>query len=555
MSAGDPPRRTREPSPWQRTLSPAGLILAGLLFTAALTPSLMPREPAVQGALAGLLAALGHEIGGLAEALWRWLGLPRLRRFAAERIAAFAVAAAIVSWGLLRAADWQNATRRTVGIHPVDTSHPLTIAATALAVFAAVWLVVRGAALLTRRGARALDRILPPRVGVALAAIAVAWLLWALIDGVLLRRALAAADASFAAADALDDPDIAAPTTAERTGGPGSLVRWDEMGRWGRAFVANAPTAAEIGAFTQPARDPVRVYVGRRSAGTAEARAELALEEAIRLGAFDRAALLVTVPVGTGWMDPGQHDSFDFILGGDTATIAVQYSYLTSVLSLLVAPEYGVEQARALFDAIYDHWRTLPEATRPAFYVAGLSQGALNTQFAVPLLDLIAEPIDGALWAGSPFLAPFWAHVRDNRNPASAAWRPRFGNGSLVRTANQRGGLDRFDADWGPMRFVFLNYGSDAIVNFTFDSLFRRPAWMRPDRAFDVTPEFRWFPLVTGVQLALDMAVSLQVPRFGHFYVAPDYIDAWAEVLGPEGWTPARAEALKRVFAQRPPPF
>ena len=115
--------------------------------------------------------------------------------------------------------------------------------------------------------------------------------------------------------------------------------------------------------------------------------------------------------------------------------------------------------------------------------------------------------------------------------------------------------LDDGFAPWGPMRFVFLSYGSDAIVGFTFDSAFRRPDWMRGERAFDVSDKFRWFPLVTMFQLALDMAVSLQVEGYGHYYIAPDYIDAWAEVVQPPGWSEERATTLKEIFAERPPAF
>jgi len=537
-------------------VAPLGLGLAGLFFLAALTPSLVPRDPVMQGALAGVVAAVGHEIGVALTWLWRFMGLPEARRPKWTLAAAALVALAAAGYGLARAADWQDATRRMMDLAPVDATYGFTIAATGIAVALVLFGLARLFGIAARRAGRALSRVFPPRVGLVIGVGLVGWLFWAVIDGVVLRRALALADASFAAADALMDPAIPEPADPDRTGGAASLVDWDEMGRWGRSFVARAPTAAEIADFTGAgAMDPVRVYVGRRAADTPEARAALALDELIRQGGFDRAALVVSVPVGTGWMDPGAHDTLDFMLGGDVATVSVQYSYLTSVLSLMVAPEAGIEQARALFDAVYRHWTALPREARPKLYVHGLSQGAFNTQIALPLLDILADPIDGAMWAGSPFLSPLWQHVRDNRRPGSPEWRPRFGNGSLVRVANQQGGLERFDADWGPMRLVFLHYGSDAIVSFTFDSALRRPDWMTPPRAFDVAPEFRWFPVVTMFQLALDMAISLQVPGYGHFYIAPDYIDAWAAVVEPDDWSPARAADLKAIFAARPAPF
>ena len=538
-------------------LRAAGMIPAALFFGISLTPSLMPRDPVMQGALGGIVAVLGYWLGSAAFWLWRYLELPvtapehRTRL----RLASLAVSVAIAVGFLWKAVGWQNATRAVMDMPPVDSSHPNTVAAIALVVFVLLVAVGRAFGFLLLRLQRLANRLLPRRLAIVLGFLAAAWLFWALIDGVLVRRFFEAADASFRAADELIEPEIPQPTDPMRTGSAASLVRWDEMGRWGRRFVTSVPTEQEIAAFTGTAMEPIRVYVGRRSADTAQERADLALKELIRVGGFERSALVVTVPVGTGWMDPGAHDTLDFMLGGDVATVSVQYSYLTSVLSLLAAPEAGIDQARALFDTIYDFWTTLPADQRPKLYVHGLSQGAFNSEMTLPLLDVLGDPISGAMWAGSPFLSPLWAHVRDNRRPGSPAWRPQFGNGSLARVTNQENTLDQATAPWGPIRLVFLNYGSDAIVNFSFESAIRQPDWMKGERAFDVAPEFRWYPVVTMFQLALDMAISLKVSGFGHFYIAPDYIDAWAAVVDPAGWSPERADALKAIFASRPAPW
>jgi uncharacterized membrane protein len=374
---------------------------------------------------------------------------------------------------------------------------------------------------------------------------------------VLLRRAFEVADASFEAADRFIAPDMPAPSAAEKPGGPGSLLDWDELGRWGRSFVATAPTREEIAAFAGPAAmEPIRVYVGRRAADEPEERAEIALEELIRAGGFERGALVIASPVGTGWMDPGAHDTLEFLLGGDVATVAVQYSYLTSVLALAVHPDYGVEQARALFEAVYRHWTALPRESRPRLYVTGLSQGAFNSQATLRLLDLLGDPISGAMWAGSPFFSSFWSMVRDGRAQGSPAWRPVYGNGSLARTFNQATfPAPEEKAPWGPIRIAFLNYGSDPIVAFDPDMAWTPPAWLGAPRAADVAPELRWFPVITTFQLALDMAISLDVAGFGHAYIARDYIEAWAAVLEPPGWGPERAEALRAIFEARPGPF
>ncbi|MGF1562785.1 MAG: alpha/beta hydrolase [Geminicoccaceae bacterium] len=546
---------------WPRFLPRAcALLVAAALFCASLTPSLTPRDPVMQGMMSGLVALIGYELGTLLCRFWTFMELPRLRGEALRtaRAGLIAVAFAGCTYCLWRAADWQNATRETWQLAPVDSAHPLTVLAYALAIVVAGFVVFRLLGVVFDLLADWLRRVVPTRVSLALAFAVVVYLVWAISDGVLIRNAFRAADASFEAADLLIEPDIPQPSDPMKTGSAQSLIAWDEMGRWGRSFVATAPTIEEISVFHPDAavQAPVRVYVGRRSGDTAQERADLALQELIRVGGFERKALVVAVPVGTGWMDPGAHDTLDFMLEGDVATVAVQYSYLTSVLSLLAHPEYGVEQARVLFDTIYDYWTELPVDERPTFYVHGLSQGAFNSERTLPLLDMLGDPIAGAMWAGSPFISPVWQRVRDGREPDSTAWRPIYGNSSLARVMNQDGFEPSVaDRRWGPIRLVFLNYGSDAIVAFTFDTAYRRPDWMNAPRAPDVAEEFKWYPLVTMFQLALDMMISLQTPGFGHYYIAPDYIDAWAALVEPAGWSEARADDLREIFEGRGPAF
>ncbi|MEE4013698.1 alpha/beta-hydrolase family protein [Roseibium sp. FZY0029] len=537
-------------------ISPTGLIVAASFFGAALTPSMMPREPIVQAALAAVAAAVGYEATLLARGIWRYLELPepkgRIRNL--WLLVSVGISLAIMVYSLSKAASWQNATRDAVGLPPLETAAPLFIVSVGVIIALVFWLVFRLAGVARRTVANILEKVLPRRVGIVLSVVLVGWLLWALVDGALVRNAFRAADTSFLAADMMLEPDVAKPEDPEKTGSSQSLVRWEEMGRWGRHYVASAPTADEIAEFSpDKAIDPIRVYIGRRSGDTAEERAQTALQELIRVGGFERSVLVVVVPPGTGWMDPGAHDTIDFMLGGDVATVAVQYSYLTSFLALAAHPDYGVDQARALFNTVYAHWTKLPKDSRPDLYVHGLSQGAFNSQATLPLFDMLGDPIQGAFWAGSPFFSRYWSEVRDRRNAGSPAWRPDFGNGSLVRVMDQYGGLEGNFTPWGPIRTVFLNYGSDPIVNFTFDTAFKPPAWLAAPRAPDVSEKLSWFPVVTMLQIALDSLFALDVPRHGHYYVAPDYIDGWAAVVDPEGWSPEKAAALKEIFERRDP--
>jgi uncharacterized membrane protein len=243
-------------------------------------------------------------------------------------------------------------------------------------------------------------------------------------------------------------------------------------------------------------------------------------------------------------------NTVEYLHGGDVASVAIQYSYLASWLSLLVEPDYGNEAARALFTEVYGYWTTLPKDKRPRLYLFGLSLGALNSQRSADLFDVLGDPLQGALWSGPPFPSSMWNSVTRRRQPGSPAWLPRFGNGSVVRFTAQTNALDIPGAEWGPLRIVYLQYASDAITFFEPASAYREPAWMIEPRGPDVSPELRWYPLVTFFQLLLDVMTATTTPiGYGHVYAPQHYIDAWVEVTDVR-WTPEEIDRLKRHFEQ-----
>jgi uncharacterized membrane protein len=68
----------------------------------------------------------------------------------------------------------------------------------------------------------------------------------------------------------------------------------------------------------------------------------------------------------------------------------------------------------------------------------------------------------------------------------------------------------------------------------------------------DVSPQLRWYPVVTFLQLILDMMTATSTPAgHGHVYAARDYVDAWVAVTAPEGWDEADIAALKDALSQR----
>ena len=523
------------------------LMLGLLFFAASLTPSLIPRSWAVQGALGGLVAALGYLIGRFWLSLWRALMLPELRGQAAD-VAHIILAGPVIAalaLCLARAGGWQNGIRIRMGMPPIETIHSLRMLALAVVVFGVLMLVGLAIRLIFDAVRGRLARHMHSRTadvaGLLLVLIA---LLVVTRDGVL-DRVIAGLDSSYTAAQALFDTAPPAPSDPLRSGSAASLVDWAAMGQPGRDFVTGGPDAAAIAAFTgRPARQPIRVYVGLAEDEDPAVRARIALDELRREGGFDRKVLIIALPTGTGWLDPGSFDPLEYMHGGDVATVAAQYSYLQSPLALLLETNSGLEQATALIRTVHGYWKTLPKDRRPRIYVHGLSLGAWASMHGTDLFAMLDDPINGAFWTGSPFPSSFWAEATAARNPGSPHVLPVVGDGRLIRFASHlrdAGGPE----NWGSMRLMFLQYPSDTIVFYEPTSFWRAPAWMREPPAPDVSPELSFMPVVTQFQLALDMALATSAPAgYGHSYYARDYIGPWVAVTDPENWTEADSARL-----------
>lgn len=520
--------------------SAAGLLMGALFWLAALTPSLIPREGLIQGAIAGLAYAVGHGLAVGFISLWVWLGLPvipeDLRRRAVPISAV--LSGVIIVAGALLARGWQNEVYAALGLPPVETVRPITLLVAGLAVAVLLVAASRVFGALRDFFDYPLRRLLPPRASLFVAFLLASWAFWAIGNGVLLDGALRALDSSYRTIDSFVPPEEDRPADPMRSGSSASLMSWESLGSAGRNHVMDTPTAADITAITgRPAKEPLRVYVGADCADTAEERAQLALDEMKRTGAFERALLVIATPTGTGWVDPAGILPVEIMHGGDVASVSVQYSYLPSWLSLIVQPEYGEETADAVFRAVYGHWRSLDPKTRPRLFLFGLSLGSLNSDLASDAYSVLGDPFEGAFWVGPPFASRTWTEVTATRLGGSPQWLPEARVSGVFRffTATDQDQLA--PAGWGPVRILYLQYPSDPIVFFKTDMWARQPDWMEAPLGAGVSPNFAWLPGISFIQVVFDMMTATTVPKGrGHVYAAADYARGWKSLTMPGGF-------------------
>lgn len=533
--------------PFRLKLMP--LLLGFLLFAASLTPSLIPRDWLVQGILGGLVAGAGYLIGSFFVGLWRVLMLPEPEGRIAQVLWTLVTVLvfAVVVLCMVKAGAWQNGIRARMEMPPAEAIYNLRMLLLAATVFVTLLVMGAGLRMFYNRVRHRLSRYMPARTAdVAGLALVVIVLVVLTRDGVL-DRVISRLDESYTTAQALFETAPPPPTDTMVAGSASSWIDWGAMGQPGRDYVTGGPDQAKIAAFTgRAAKQPLRVYVGLAQHDEPKARARIALQELIRVGGFDRRVLVVAIPTGTGWLDPDSMDALEYMHGGDIASVAAQYSYLQSPLALILETRSGLEQARALIQTIHSYWKKLPRETRPKLYMHGLSLGAWASMYGTDLFALLDEPIDGALWVGSPFPSTLWAQATAARNPDSPHVAPVVGDGRLIRFATNRQAAGG-PAGWGSMRLMFLQYPSDPIVFYEPASVWRAPAWMHEALAEDVSPAVRFIPVVTKFQLALDMALANRAPPgYGHAYHARDYIDAWVAVTDPENWTDEDTARLAR---------
>ncbi|RPA19936.1 alpha/beta-hydrolase family protein [Gordonia sp. OPL2] len=532
----------------RRRYAYAGLVVAVVFLWFSLTPSLLPRGAFFQGVVSGASAAVGYCLGVFGTWLARFMisrdepWRPAGRRAWILLGAAAAIGtAAMLFWF----AQWQNDIRGLMGVDQLGwPAYPL-VALVALIVFVLLMSLGQAFAYAVRWSVRQLNRVAPPRISAVIGAGLVVALTVFVLNGVVAKYSMQWLNSSFAAANDETRAETSPPVSGLRSGGPGSLVSWDSLGREGRVFISRGP---DVGALTQfnsaPATEPIRVYAGLESADSIRETAELAADELVRTGGLQRAIVVVGSTTGSGWVNKATVDSLEYMYNGDIATVSMQYSYLPSWLSFLVDKERARQAGRALFEAVSERVQTVPEAERPKLVVFGESLGSFAGEAAFGTIPALAARTDGALFSGPTFNNTLWDDTTRNRDPGSPQVLPVYDDGSQVRFIADETDLDHPDTPWKSSRVVYLQHASDPITWWSPRLILNEPDWLREPRGRDVLSSTRWIPFVTFLQVSADMAVAVNVPDgHGHDYLsAIPY--AWAAMLQPPNWTDAKTEAL-----------
>ncbi len=550
----------RPPRVFGPGLNGVGLLVGAVFFALSLFPSLLPRSALQQGVLSGITLAMGYGIGAGLSALWRYLQVPTLRGRTRTVVLGvlLAVAAVGIALAVWRYVGWQNDLRALFGMQATSPRDWPVLGLVAFLVASVLLLVARALRSLVRVVARWLTRLLPRRLANVLGAAIVLLVMWGLVTDVLVDGFWDGTNAVFQPQNLVNKPGVGSPPTSPlRSGGPGSAASWDSLGREGRAFVTLVPTAQQLqdAAPQASVQEPIRVYAGIDSADTVQGRADLVLTELQRTQAFSRKVLVLATTTGSGFLEPGGVDPVEYLWHGDTAIAGVQYSYLPSWLSLLADQDDVQQTSQTVFRTVYDYWNTLPETSRPNLYLYGLSLGSFGVQSVLTSIELLNQPIDGALMVGPPFVNELHQRLTAQRDPGSPVWRPVYQDGRTVRFTTQKPVLDALPGPWGPSRVAYLQHGSDPIVFFSPDLLLEEPEWLAPgQRAPDVSPEMRWTALVTMCQVLLDLPGAGNVPwGYGHLYKPSENTFAWAAVSRPPGWpTEALAALAARLDATTP---
>jgi uncharacterized membrane protein len=333
-----------------------------------------------------------------------------------------------------------------------------------------------------------------------------------------------AAIASIGRANEKVEPAYASPPESPLvSGSPESISAFAELGQQGRRYVTDVVTPGMIeDVMGEPAvAHPIRTYVGFNSVPLYQSgRAEMALDELERTGAFDRKFLLLVSPTGTGWVDQTAVEAAEFLARGDIATCSVQYGRFPSFLCVQKVG-LGRGQFRLLLWGIRQRLRERPPEERPKVLVFGESLGAWTSSDVVMSQGIAGFDhygVDRALWLGLPALAKW------SRNGMSTGSNELVPEGSVGVFDRHEQLAELSTAERDRLRAVVLSHDNDPIACLRPELMIGEPDWLQVEtKGRNVPDDMSWIPINTFWQVMIDAANAMvtvpgQFGSFGHDY-------------------------------------
>lgn len=521
-----------------------------LAWSGSLVPSLLPRPWLLQGVISAVAIFVGYFVGFLAARATAPL-TRRVQPSVARRTAIGIVlsTAAVFVASLALHYVWRSDVNRIMDMDGSVAAYLLAASVVGGSLGYLLLIAFRVAHRSWLAAVRSLTTWMT--VGVAKSIVLGVLLMSGVLvfDVIIVGRLAGAISNAYLDATLAHDDDVTEPSLSTQAGGPGSLISWEVIGRQGREFVASARTRAELEEFSgRLGSDPIRVYAGLESAETVSDRARLAVDELERAGGFDRAALVMIAPTGTGWVDPYAIDPVEFLFNGDSAAVAIQYSHLPSWVLLIGNQDLAIESSRALFEEVRQRMAVIDEDERPRLFLYGESLGSFALEAMFTDLDEVREQTDGVLWVGPSRTNRLWQKLIAERSAGSPVWRPVVRDGGAVRFGPDGETLASVEGPWRTPRVAYLQHASDPITWLSTDLILQRPEWLDPPRAPDVSTWMPYIPGVTFLQVLVDLVMGTNAPiGHGHKFGAAQ-AEAWALIASPESWSAADTERLRSLI-------
>ena len=453
--------------------------------------------------------------------------------------------------GSLADGDAQGATKTDAGVFLEDKVRevsPAQAAGIGVGVAAATYGLARAESALTHATARAAtviiggepqDHRMLGRMTSAAISVAVGWYAVAKVSALLSKGG-----------GAVEPGMRTPPSVPEITGSPESGVDWMKVTREGARWLGMTLQPECIASImgVESAKQPIRVYASLDMTDDDEERARMLLAEIDRTHALERKAFALFSPTGSGYVNYVATETFEYLMLGDCASAAIQYSVLPSALSLTRVPT-GTAQTEMVVKGIAERLLAMPKTKRPKIFLFGESLGSQVSEEmfrGMGVLGLDGTGIDAALWIGTPAATVWRQELWGTRTIAEP---PQVGPGAVYLPRGLSDWRALPEAELTKVQYLLLQNGDDPIPKFGSQLGWRKPDWLGPD---DTRPHgsphgTRWLPGMSLLTTFFDMQNAL-VPTPGIFAEGGhDYRDVLPQALRQTWRLPATDEQMARV--------